>query len=64
LRIFGSKSGFKNARDLILFIFGLGICVYHIAVTPPDDLSIPLLLFGAGLAGVPYLINLDEKRDK
>lgn len=64
MRIFGGKSGFRNARDLILFFTGLGICIYHIIVTPPDDLSVPLLLFGAGLAGVPTFLWKDEKKEK
>lgn len=59
----GGKSGFRTARDLILFVTGLGICIYHIVTTPPSDLSIPLLLFGGGLAGAPSVLKQDEKRD-
>lgn len=62
MRVLGGKSGFKTVRDLILFIFGLGICLVHILTTPPADLSLPLLLFGGGLAGAPYVIARDEKR--
>lgn len=64
MRLIGGKSGFKNVRDLILFVAGLGICVYHILTTAPADLSVPLLLFGGGLAGVPVLTRQDEKRDR
>lgn len=63
MRILGGRSGFKNARDLILFITGLGICIFHILTTPPADLSVPLLLFGGGLAGVPAIIRQDEKKE-
>lgn len=62
MRILGSKSGFKNVRDLILFVVGLSICVFHIATTPAKDLSWQLLLFGSGLATSPAIIRQDEKR--
>lgn len=63
MRFLGGRSGFRTARDLILFVTGLGICIYHILTTPPADLSITLLLFGGGLAGVPVAFKQDEKRD-
>lgn len=59
--ILGGKSGFKTARDLILFTVGLGICIYHITTTIPAELSVPLLIFGAGLAGAPSVLKQDEK---
>lgn len=62
MRFVGGKSGFKTARDLILFLTGLGICVYHIITTAPADLSVPLLLFGGGLAGAPSILKQDEKK--
>lgn len=62
MRILGAKSGFRTARDLILFIVGLGICIFHIATTDPANLSWQLLLFGGGLAGLPMTLRQDEKR--
>jgi hypothetical protein len=59
----GGKSGFRTARDLILFTVGLGICVFHIVTTPPAELSVPLLLFGGGMAGVPVAFKQDEKKE-
>lgn len=64
MRVLGGKSGFKTARDLILFLVGLGICVFHVVSTPPTDLSVPLLLFGGGLAGAPSVLKFDEKKEK
>lgn len=63
MRILGGKSGFKTVRDLILFVVGLGICLFHIATTPPSELSVPLLLFGGGLAGAPSVLKQDEKKE-
>jgi len=62
VRILGNKSGFRTVRDLILFIVGIGICVYHIATTDPANLSWQLLLFGGGLAGSPTIMRQDERR--
>jgi F0F1-type ATP synthase assembly protein I len=64
VKILGGKSGFKTARDLILFSVGLGICVFHVVTTSPAELSVPLLLFGGGLAGAPSILNKDESKDK
>lgn len=61
--LLGGKSGFKTGRDLILFIVGLAICVFHIVTTKAADLSIPLLLFGGGLAGMPAALKNDEKKE-
>lgn len=58
----GRNSGFKTARDLMLFLTGLAICIFHVVTTEPADLSIPLLMFGGGLAGAPYVIRNDERR--
>lgn len=58
----GKQSGFKTARDLLLFATGLGICVFHVVTTEPTDLSVPLLLFGGGMAGAPGIIKNDEKK--
>lgn len=63
MRFLSAKSGFRTARDLILFITGLGLCVFHVITTPPDHLSIPLLLFGGGLAGAPSVLQKDEKKE-
>lgn len=64
MKLLGAKSGFKTGRDLILFVAGLGFCGFHILTTPPADLSIPLLMFGGGLAGAPYVIRNDEKKER
>ena len=64
MQLLGGKSGFKTTRDLILFAVGLGICIFHIVTTSPADLSIPLLLFGGGLAGAPSVLKSDEKRER
>lgn len=62
MRFVGGATGFKTIRDLLLFLIGLGICVFHIVTTPAADLSIPLLLFGAGMAGAPSVLKNDEKK--
>lgn len=61
--LLGTKSGFKNLRDFILFLAGLGIDFYHIFTTPANDLNVTLLIFGASLAGLPSIIRQDEKKD-
>lgn len=61
--VLGGRSGFKTARDLILFLVGLGICVFHVITTPPSDLSVPLLLFGGGMAGAPSVLKFDERKE-
>lgn len=61
MRLLGKKSGFKSVRDIILFSTGLFIDLYHIFTTPPDKLSVVLLLFGAGLAGSPSVLRYDER---
>lgn len=61
--IIGGKSGFKTVRDLVLFVTGLGVCLFHIVTTEPPDLSIPLLIFGGGLAGAPSVLRSDEKKE-
>ncbi len=61
--LIGGKSGFRTARDLALFVTGLGMCVFHVVTTNPADLSLPLLLFGGGLAGAPSVLKHDEKKE-
>lgn len=64
MRLIGGNSGFKTLRDLLLCIVGLAICIFHVITVAPnfEHLSIPLLLFGGGLAGSPYVIRQDEKK--
>lgn len=62
MRVLGGKSGFKTARDLILFMTGILIVIFHVVTTDPSDLSVPLLLFGGGLAGAPSVLKQDEKK--
>lgn len=62
MRILSTKSGFRTARDLLLCIVGLFICLFHVVTTDAKDLSIPLLMFGGGLAGSTYVIRNDEKK--
>jgi hypothetical protein len=64
VRLIGGKSGFKTVRDLVLFIVGLGVCIFHIATTKASDLSLPLLFFFGGMAGVPIALKQDEKKEK
>lgn len=59
----GGKSGFKTVRDLMLFLTGLGIVIFHVVTTDPSALSLPLLLFGGGLAGAPSVLRNDEKKE-
>lgn len=59
----GKRSGFNSLRDVIFFSVGLFIDLYHIFTTPPADLSIVVLLFGAGLAGAPSVIRSNERID-
>lgn len=63
MRLVGGDSGFKTIRDLGLCVTGLFICIYHVVTTPPADLSLPLLMFGGGLAGATGILKLDEKRN-
>lgn len=65
MRILGNKSGFKTARDVILFTTGLSIDVFHVITVAPsyDKLSLPLLLFGGGMAGAPSVLKQDEKKE-
>lgn len=64
MRLIGGNSGFKTLRDLILCFVGLAICIFHVITIAPNfaNLSIPLLMFGGGLAGAPYVIRHDEKK--
>lgn len=64
MRVIGGKTGFKTARDLILCATGLFIDLFHVITIAPsfENLSIPLLLFGGGLAGSPYVLRQDEKK--
>lgn len=60
---FGRKSGFKNARDLIIFLVGLAgvsLQIYN-TQTQGSDLNIGALMFFGGLMGAPLLLNQDEK---
>lgn len=59
----GKNSGFRTTRDVILFGTGLFIDIYHILTTAPEQLSVKLLLFGAGLAGSPTVFRSDERYD-
>ena len=60
VKLIGGKTGFKTARDVLLFVLGVGILVWHLGTTPAKDLSIPLLIFCGGLIGAPYVIGKDE----
>lgn len=62
VRLFSSKSGFRNVRDLLFFVAGLTICFYHFFTTPAADLSIPVMIFGGGMAGAPIVMRQDEKK--
>lgn len=62
VKILGAKSGFKTSRDLALFLIGTGILVWHLANTPAAKVSIPLLIFCAGMMGAPYIIGRDEQK--
>lgn len=64
VRVIGGKSGFKTGRDVLLFILGVGILVWHLTNTPAKDLSIPLLIFCGGLIGAPYVIGRDESKSE
>lgn len=57
----GGRSGFKTARDLLLFAFGAGGMVFHLA-TNPHDVQVPVLMFFGGLMGAPYVLAKDEGR--
>lgn len=62
--LIGGNSGFRTARDLILFVVGMTICLFHFFTTPSEDLSLPILLFGGGIAGAPTVLKFDEKKDR
>lgn len=63
VNLLGGKTGFKTGRDLLLFLIGTCILVWHLINTPAADLSIPLLIFCAGMMGAPYIIGRDEKKE-
>lgn len=60
--LLGSRSGFRNFRDLALFFIGIAIIIYEFAILPPDKLNPTALVFAGGLVGTPYILNRDEKR--
>lgn len=57
--ILGGKSGFKTARDLILFTIGAALLITHVVFTirDPDKLNIPFLMFCGGVMGAPYVLS-------
>jgi hypothetical protein len=60
VKFVGGKSGFKSARDLMLFFLGAGILVFHLATVPAKQYNVTILLFSAGLMGAPYVLGKDE----
>lgn len=62
VRLIGGKSGFKTARDFMLFFIGLGVLVVYLSTVPASHYKISVLLFAGGLMGSPYVMNRDEKR--
>lgn len=62
--LIGGKTGFKTVRDAIFCGVGMAIVVFHVYTlrNHPGDLSFPLLMFGGGLAGSPYVLRQDEKK--
>lgn len=61
VKFLGGKSGFKTARDFMLFIIGAGVLVFHLITIPAEHYNVTLLLFSAGLMGAPYILGKDEK---
>ena len=61
MRFIGGKSGFKTGRDLILGILGVFGCVWHLVTT--NEPQLPVLLFFGAMAGAPYVISKDEKKE-
>lgn len=62
VKFLGGKSGFKTARDFMLFIIGAGVLVFHLITVPAEHYNVTLLLFSAGLMGAPYILGKDEKQ--
>jgi hypothetical protein len=56
-------SGFKNLRDLLLFVIGAMGLAYYL-VTSGDHLRLEVLAFFAGIMGAPIAFGADEKRKK
>lgn len=52
----------KRARDLAIFVVGIGIIVNEAIVSKTKDL--PTMLFGGGMAGLPFVLKTDEMRRK
>jgi hypothetical protein len=64
VNLLGQKWGSKSYRDFILFAAGIIIMVVYIIKSDVDSISLPILIFGAGLAGAPAVLRTDEKTDK
>ena len=62
VKLIGGKSGFKTARDLLLFWIGVGVLVFHLVTVPPAQYKISVFMFAGGLMGAPYVMNRDEQR--
>lgn len=58
-----SPSPSKMTRDLVLFVVGLALSVIVVVVTLVTTNEYPaLLLFLAGMMGVPTALRYDEQR--
>jgi len=58
----GKNSGFKTARDAILFCLGAGILLYHVFTVKPADYNIEIFILSCTLVGIPFAANRDEKK--
>jgi hypothetical protein len=63
-KFFGSKSGFKNLRDFIMFVVGLGGVFWEVYTSQKTHgkIDIGTLMFFGALLGTPYVIGRDEKK--
>lgn len=60
--LFSRKSGFKNVRDLGLFLIGIsGLIPQIISMYRGGDVNLETLVFFGGLASSPYFMKKDEK---
>lgn len=62
MRILGSRSGFKTARDLLSYTIGLGGLIF--VLTRKDGASnYPGITIFLGFIGAPYIFQRDERRN-
>lgn len=60
--IYGSKTGFRDLRDVLLFVIGAGGIVVVMLGSRKHDINIAALTTFAGLLVGPYVLRTDEAK--